>query len=168
MPHKAILTYPERCTGCRRCEIACSEHFTGKVHPSMSRIRIIEFSEGVIDIPLVCRQCEVEEPPCCKVCPKNCFSRDENTNAVIINLEKCIGCGKCIDACPIGAIFLNSETRKPIKCELCFTEDSSIPSCVEACPNNALEYGETPFDASKESSPEKVSLSLAKKLIGGI
>ncbi len=168
MSHKAILTYPEGCTGCRRCEIACSEHFAGKVQPSISRILILNFSEGLIDIPLVCRQCEVEVPPCWKVCPKNCFSRDKNTSSVTINLEECIGCGKCVKACPIGAIFLNSETHKAYKCELCITENSSLPPCVKACSCNALEYGETPFDASKESTPEKIALSLTKKLIGGI
>ena len=169
MSHQTILTYPQRCSGCRRCEIACSKRFAGKVQPSISRIRILNFNEWLIDIPLVCSQCEVEEPPCWKVCPKNCFSRDKNTNAVIINPEECIKCGKCVKACPIGAISLNPETHKAFKCELCITEDTtSLPPCVKACPSDALEYGYSPFDASEESTPEKVALSLTNKLTGGI
>lgn len=168
MAHKAIITYPERCTGCRRCEIACSEHFTDKVFPNISRIRILNFFEGLIDIPLVCRQCEAEYPPCWKVCPQNCFSRDRNTNAIIIDTEECIGCKKCVKACPIGALFFDYEIKKPFKCELCISKDLSRPPCVDACPSNALEYGETPFDATEELTPEKVALSLKNKIVGGM
>lgn len=36
-----ILTFPERCTGCFRCELACSELYTGAFNPAKAYIQVI-------------------------------------------------------------------------------------------------------------------------------
>jgi electron transfer flavoprotein alpha subunit len=54
--------------------------------------------------------------------------------AVIIDIDKCTGCGTCAEACPFGAIEVASE--KAVvgeKCTLC-------GSCAEACPFDALTF----------------------------
>jgi pyruvate formate lyase activating enzyme len=48
--------------------------------------------------------------------------------------EKCIFCGKCAEACSVGAISFSQENERIIdrkKCNLCF-------ECVSACPSGAL------------------------------
>lgn len=38
------------------------------------------------------------------VCPVNAISH--GTNSIVINKETCIGCGLCVEKCPIGAIYI--------------------------------------------------------------
>jgi len=45
-------------------------------------------------------------------------------------------------ACPLGALKLDPEHKKMIKCDLC--QDEEIPVCVANCPNEALLYMEIP------------------------
>lgn len=53
--------------------------------------------------------------------------------ALIIDQQKCTGCGTCVDACPFGALSLNEagKARVDEQCTLCGT-------CVDACPEEAL------------------------------
>lgn len=53
-------------------------------------------------------ECIQEIPcnPCVDACPFDAISM-ENINALpIVNYEKCVGCGKCIEVCPGLAIFV--------------------------------------------------------------
>ena len=45
---------------------------------------------------------------CKSICPKDCisFKEDDNITAVI-DKEKCIKCGKCLETCKFGAIEKN-------------------------------------------------------------
>ena len=46
--------------------------------------------------------------------------------------EKCVGCGKCVSACPFGALSLsNRKAVASAACTLC-------GSCVSVCPMGAL------------------------------
>jgi NAD-dependent dihydropyrimidine dehydrogenase PreA subunit len=37
-------------------------------------------------------------------CPMGVYSIDEKTGKVIIDNEKCVNCGLCVNCCPSGAI----------------------------------------------------------------
>jgi carbon-monoxide dehydrogenase iron sulfur subunit len=42
--------------------------------------------------------------------------------------------------CPFGAIRMDEERGKAVKCDLC--PERETPACVEACPNRALVFEE--------------------------
>lgn len=41
---------PENCLGCLRCQLACSDRYSGRFNPSAARLKIIErlFGEGFL------------------------------------------------------------------------------------------------------------------------
>lgn len=54
-----------------------------------------------------------------------------------VDADKCIGCSACVYACPFGASFIDSETLKASRCDLC----GGDPLCARMCPTGALKYG---------------------------
>ncbi len=56
--------------------------------------------------------------------------------AIKINLEKCDGCGKCVEVCPVNAIKVENEKASVNdECVDCGT-------CVEECPKKAISLPE--------------------------
>lgn len=61
-----IETYPEKCTGCLRCQLACSEVYTKKFNPSQARIRVaITEADWSLRFTETCEECGV--------CADHCF-----------------------------------------------------------------------------------------------
>lgn len=132
---KRIVIEPEKCTGCRDCELVCSMTKTGEFNPMRSLIRAVYFPKEMVTVPLTCLQCD--EPLCEDVCPANAIERNE-AGAVVINEDKCIGCNMCVSVCPVGAIQEKRGTSVVTKCDLCDGE----PACVDICSEGALSYEE--------------------------
>jgi len=127
---------PDKCTGCRTCELVCSFDRFKVFDPYWARISVYRDERNGVFIPVVCMQCEVA--PCMESCPSEALYRDEKTNAVVVNEDKCIGCRLCVNACPVGAIKIDPVSKVAFKCDLC----GGDPKCVKHCRTNALTYEE--------------------------
>jgi Fe-S-cluster-containing hydrogenase component 2 len=132
---KVLRITPQRCTGCMRCEIACSYEQSGLFQPAKSVIRISPFEAHTSYAPYTCTQCE--EAWCMVACPVNAITISPVGAKVILN-DLCVGCKLCTIACPYGTMFYDPDSAKATKCNLCGGE----PACVAACPTQAIEYVE--------------------------
>ncbi|MCK5115117.1 MAG: 4Fe-4S dicluster domain-containing protein [Candidatus Aegiribacteria sp.] len=118
------------CTGCMNCVTVCSLTNSGSQDRSASLIRVdLELFSGKHS-HIYCRQCE--NPECRRACPEGAINKDLQSGAWTINYDLCTKCGRCVDACPFGAMFWYACA--PIKCELC----GGKPACCEACRFNAI------------------------------
>ena len=100
-------------------------------------------------VPRLCMQCE--NPPCVTVCPVGATYRTAE-GIVLVDQERCIGCGYCVVACPYGARYLVPDgERSPRgipgvadKCTWCYHRISAgrEPACVEVCPVKARIFGD--------------------------
>jgi Fe-S-cluster-containing hydrogenase component 2 len=52
---------------------------------------------------------------------------------VVIHVEKCTGCGECLDVCPEGALYL-VEDKAAVDEALC----SECEACLSTCPEEAI------------------------------
>jgi len=91
-------------------------------------------------VPKLCNHCD--DAPCNQVCPTHAsFTSPEGFE--LIDAERCIGCGYCVEACPYGARFINSDTGTADKCTWCYhrVKRGQSPACVEVCPVGARLFG---------------------------
>ena len=51
-----------------------------------------------------------------------------------VDVEKCIGCGDCVDVCPSDVYEMQDEKSVPVNAEECI----DCESCVEACEQEAI------------------------------
>ncbi|MFO7966431.1 MAG: 4Fe-4S dicluster domain-containing protein [Archaeoglobaceae archaeon] len=77
------------------------------------------------------------------------MSKSDRVNRMIIavDTDTCIGCGRCVNSCPTGALELKDETAWLKEEKLC----DGFGSCIAVCPENALfieEREAEPFDWS--------------------
>lgn len=134
MNGKLIVVDPQRCTGCKSCEVVCSTWNERETNPEKSRIRILSFKKDRFNYPVVCQQCT--DPLCVEICPMNAIARDEKSGIMRVKRDDCIGCKLCLQACPFGAMCFVSDYAA--KCNLC----DGNPKCVEVCEWKAITYGE--------------------------
>jgi anaerobic carbon-monoxide dehydrogenase iron sulfur subunit len=120
------------CTGCRSCELVCAASHGDTHLPERSRIRIVSDDRTCTDTPQVCRQCGVAA--CVRACPEGALSRDAGSGAVLVQVERCTGCGLCVSACPFHAMRLAPDSQVAMTCDLC----GGDPNCLGRCPSGAL------------------------------
>lgn len=101
----AMLIDLRRCTSCKACTAGCVAE--QKSPPGVMYRPVYEEETGKFPnvkrrfTPRPCLQCD--EPPCVDSCPnkgENKATWKGKNGIVMINYEKCIGCGRCVIACP--------------------------------------------------------------------
>ena len=151
----AFLIDTRYCNDCKTCEIACKMERRLKPGIRWREVRKFEnanvsydgndpvkYPDGIsphfaIHIPMGCNHCE--KPECVTVCPMNAYSKTA-MGPVIHNYQACIGCSKCVAACPYSAPVFDKDVQKSSKCDMCYDrmQEGMEPYCVQCCPNNAL------------------------------
>jgi anaerobic carbon-monoxide dehydrogenase iron sulfur subunit len=135
---RTLVVTPEKCIGCRTCEITCAFSHPIKGMPGKTRIRAFPLRPPEAGIPIVCFQCD--SAACVTVCPTQALQRNEQTGAIDLIAERCILCKACVYACPFGNMgFHDGGPTEPIsvhKCDLC----GGDPQCAKYCPSGALEF----------------------------
>jgi molybdopterin-containing oxidoreductase family iron-sulfur binding subunit len=116
-PRWAMLIDLRRCTSCKACVAGCVAE--QKSPPGIMYRPVYEEEFGVFPAvkrrftPRLCNQCD--NPPCVAACPNKGEGRATWKSAkgvtagiVMINYEQCIGCGRCVVACPYKARNLDA------------------------------------------------------------
>jgi tetrathionate reductase subunit B len=154
---KVMVIDIDKCNGCYNCQIACKDEHVGndwtpiaKPQPDTGHFwhKVTDIVQGSVPKVRVrymhdtCAQCD--DAPCIAACTSRAiYQRDDGI--VIIDPERCTGNRACLDACPWGAIYFNTDLNISQKCTFCahlLDGEWTEPRCVDACPTGALLFGE--------------------------
>ncbi len=146
-----------RCTGCYNCFLACRDEHAGNDHPPIAAaqpqsghkwIDVQEYERGkfprvrVDYVPLPCQHCE--EATCVsRAQGGSVYHRDDGI--VVIDPVKAVGQREIVSSCPHRVIFWNEAKNIAQKCTFCahlLDKGWKQPRCVEACPTQALVFGD--------------------------
>jgi Fe-S-cluster-containing dehydrogenase component len=169
-PHKhryAYLVDIDKCIGCGSCVRACERE--NKVPPNYFRTWVERYSvssTGVVEVdspngardgfspivtgteitksffvPKLCNHCT--NTPCVQLCPVGASYRSPD-GLILVDDQRCIGCGYCVQACPYGSRFIHPVTHVASKCTFCYHRITKglKPACVGACPTGARKFGD--------------------------
>ncbi len=192
-PEEPVLAEPELwigrriadCTGCRECELACSQaKENGKFWPGAARVRVPQYYPGN-EFPVLCYQCG-ENAKCVANCPVQALSVKPGFNNIVVDTTKCLrtakngDCTICQDKCSGSTVQFHPVNRAPLFCDLC----NGDPACTKACPSGTLankgirmgvvapdQIAKQLADMYKVASPAKTEVpsdpvAMAKKIFG--
>jgi anaerobic dimethyl sulfoxide reductase subunit B (iron-sulfur subunit) len=155
-----FLLDTSRCIGCQACRVACQVH--NATGPEVAWRQVTSHEEGRFPdvarhhLSVACNHCE--RPACAEVCPVGAIRKREADGIVLLDSERCNGCGRCLGACPYGAPQRVPESGRVSKCDLCHArlERGLEPVCVETCVGGALRVG--PLDDLGALAPGRTLL----------
>lgn len=159
-----MLLNLDRCIGCYACVVACKMCHGTRPGVNYNAVNTVEYGEGASAqrryILTMCMHCD--DAPCAAVCPTGATYKTAE-GPVVIDYDKCIGCGACVDACPYGQRYLvvddetsyegsvapyeeeSSERLKVAeKCTFCYdrVKEGMAPMCTVHCPGQSRIFGD--------------------------
>ena len=168
----------DTCVGCQACVVNCKEWNTGgypaplsdrdpygadTVGAWLNRVHGFEVGQGetsqTVHFPKSCLHCQ--DAACVTVCPTGASYKRAEDGIVLVDEERCMGCGLCAWACPYGAREMDPLGDVMKKCTLCIDriynenlpEVERQPACVATCPARARHFGDL---ADPESEVSKL------------
>lgn len=146
-----LLVDTKKCAGCQSCMLACALTHHGETNHSLSRIQIMQNSFGKFPEDIQISQChQCPYPSCVEACPTGAMHADKKTGVRTVDEEKCIGCERCVNACPYtpSRALWNYQEKHAQKCDLCtgakFWDQEGGPdgkrACEEVCPMGAIKF----------------------------
>ncbi len=153
MTQYAFLVNSDACSGCKTCQVACQDRHD---LPAGIHWRIVyEVTGGdwrreedtwistvaAYNLSVSCHHCM--DPSCLPACFAQAIWK-RSDGIVLIDESLCNRCHKCEAACPYGAIRYDLTANLVAKCHFCvdLLDAGLAPSCVAACPNRALDFGD--------------------------
>ncbi len=131
-------------------------------------------------LPVLCNHCD--QPPCVEVCPTGATWKRPEDGIVMMDWHRCIGCKYCMVACPYEARSFNFVDPRAFlehihpdfptrsmgvveKCDFCAERLAADkpPACAEACPANAIAFGDLADPGSPVSLALGSSFSIRRK-----
>jgi tetrathionate reductase subunit B len=156
----------DKCIGCKGCHVACKSEFDVRLGVFLSSVTDYDhgkYPDAKRDfLPWLCNHCE--NPPCVPVCPVDPIDAEFNgvkfqkratykrpDGVVLVDQDRCIGCGECIRNCPYevrsfdpGRKAGGDPAEHPAqKCTFCQHRLAKgvVPSCVNTCTGRARFIG---------------------------
>ena len=169
----------DNCIACRACEAACKQEYRLPAGVRR-RFVVVQEGTGPSGKPyrrhisMACNHCAT--PACIAACPVKRYWKDDSSNAALrtafgmsanpetglvlikptkaedpVNGVDCLGCKRCISACPYGAPQFDETTRTTDKCTGCYQRlfapgntglppGHDKPACVVTCAALALHF----------------------------
>ena len=170
---KVFIIDLAKCNGCHNCQVACKDehceqawlpytqaqpetgHFWMKVRQEeRGQVPVVKLSYT----PLLCNHCAS-----CALMAEDLgeatYRREDGL--VIIDPVKAEGKGELVGACPHGRVFWNEKLSLPQKCTGCahlLDDGWSVPRCVDACPTEALRFGDEEDFAAEIAAAQRSSI----------
>ncbi len=185
-PRWAMVVDLRKCIGCRGCCIADKAEYGAALGRYNTVVKNVEYGKYPTPekhfLPRLCNHCagdpskEWQVPPCVEICPEAksgermklgkakyrtgaTYKRPDGM--ILIDPQYCIGCYKCVDACPYGVrsvdpnVKLTKDNREKDvgvgKCTFCrHRVDGGITtSCTNTCQGKARNFGDLNDPKSK-------------------
>jgi len=148
---KTIKIEPEKCNGCRACEVICSSfHARPKYssnNPARARIRVIRDPLKNIFFPVYAGE----------YTPAECMGR----NKYVLDGKEYGECDFCRASCPSRDVFKEPDSGLPLRCDMCEDDPpQKEPLCVQWCLADALVYEEREEEVEEEEKLDEMELGL--------
>lgn len=153
-----------KCIGCHACTVACKMAYGTRPGVNYNKVERVEWGEypdaHQVFKQTMCMHCK--DAACVEACPAGATYATEE-GVVVVDYDKCIGCGACVLACPYEQRYLvkddethYEETVLPFeeeaasrlniveKCTFCYgrVQAGEQPMCTIHCPGQCRIFGD--------------------------